>query len=179
VGQTLGTGGVGLVRVLGVDPALRCTGYGVIETDGRTHRALDCGVVSTPQSRPLSECLRRLGGGITELIDAYQPAMGAIEGGFFARNAKTAMLLGSARGVVIAALATRDVPVYEYAPRRIKQAVCGYGNASKEQIAVVMSQLLGVDVGDLRSDATDALAIAICHSHTYFTNQGLFLPKPL
>jgi crossover junction endodeoxyribonuclease RuvC len=167
------------IRILGIDPALRSTGYGVIDTDGQSHRAIDCGVIRTKPRQPLSECLRRLAGGIAELIETWQPEMAAIEGGFYSKNAKTAMLLGCARGVVIAEIATRDLDVYEYAPRRVKQAICGYGNADKEQIATVMAQMLGIDASEMPSDATDALAIAICHSHTYFTNQQLFLPKPL
>jgi len=168
-----------LMRIVGIDPALRRTGYAVIDSDGNQHRALDCGVVSTPAGKPLSECLRRLQGGILEIIRAYQPAMAALEGGFYSRNAKTAMLLGCARGTVIAVFAAADLPVYEYAPRRVKQAISGYGNADKEQIASLMSSIFGIEADGLPRDATDALAIAVCHSHTYFTNQGLFLPRPL
>jgi crossover junction endodeoxyribonuclease RuvC len=167
------------MRIVGIDPALRRTGYAVIDSDGNTHHALDCGVISTPAGRPLSECLRRLHGGIHEIIAAYKPAMAAIEGGFYSRNAKTAMLLGCARGTVIAAFAMAGIPVFEYAPRRVKQAISGYGDAEKEQIASLMGSLFSIDVDGLPRDATDALAIAVCHSHTQFTNQGIFLPKPL
>ncbi|MCF7854105.1 MAG: crossover junction endodeoxyribonuclease RuvC [Candidatus Pacebacteria bacterium] len=167
------------IRILGIDPALRCTGYAVIESDGQTHSAVDCGVIKTPARQPLSECLRRLNGGMLELVKTFAPNAAAIEGGFFSKNAKTAMLLGCARGSVIAALAQHRIDVYEYAPRRVKQAICGYGNAGKEQIATVMSQLLGIDTEGVPLDATDAFAIAICHSHTFFTNQGIFLPEPI
>lgn len=167
------------IRILGIDPALRCTGYGVLDAGVGSLTAVDCGVIRTPAKRPLSECLRRLAGGIGELIDSYSPDVLALEGGFYSRNAKTAMILGSARGVVIAGAAVREIPVYEYAPRRIKQAVCGYGNAGKDQVAVMLCQVTGLDRGDLQADATDALAVAFCHLNAFQTNQGLFMPKPI
>lgn len=172
-------GAQNIIRILGIDPALRCTGYGLVDTDGQGFRVVDCGVIRTPASRPLSECLRRLAGGIEELLETYTPDAAAIEGGFYAKNAKTAMILGTARGAVIAMIARHGKPVYEYAPRRIKQAVCGYGNASKEQIATMVSQWLEVDAGDMKPDATDALGVALCHANTFFTNQAVFLPEPL
>ncbi|MFA5205130.1 MAG: crossover junction endodeoxyribonuclease RuvC [Lentisphaeria bacterium] len=151
-------------RILGLDVSLRCTGYGVVDPDGRGgFRAVDCGVIRTTAKHPLSECLRRLAGGIRELIDAYHPEVAAIEGGFFFKNARTAMVLGAARGVAIAWLAERDVPLYEYAPMRAKQAVCGFGNASKEQVAQIVATRLGLTAAQTADDATDALAIALCH----------------
>ena len=89
------------------------------------------------------------------------------------------MTLGAARGVVIAALAGLSIPMYEYAPRRVKQAVCGYGNASKEQVAMLLAKFLSIGVADVPDDATDALALAVCHAQTAFAVQGLILPKPL
>lgn len=167
------------IRILGIDPALRSTGYGIIDSNGREHRAVDCGVIRTKPGRPLSECLRRINGGMAEIVKTFTPTVAAMEGGFFSKNAKTAMLLGCARGTVIAALSSHGIDVYEYAPRRVKQAISGYGNADKTQIALLMSQLFGIETEGLPSDATDALAIAICHSHTFFTNQGIFLPTPI
>lgn len=169
----------GKLRILGIDPALRCTGYGILDTDARSVRAIDCGVIKTAAGKAVSECLRRIAGGIGELIEGYLPDIVAIEGGFYSKNAKTAMVLGCARGVVIAAAATRQLPVYEYAPRRIKQAVCGYGNADKDQVATILCQLTGLDSADLISDATDALAVAFCHNSMFRTNQGIFLPTPV
>jgi crossover junction endodeoxyribonuclease RuvC len=84
-----------------------------------------------------------------------------------------------ARGAVVAALTGAGLPIYEYAPRRVKQAVCGYGNASKEQVALLMSQILGIRVDEIPHDATDALAIAVCHGQTAHAAQGLVLPAPL
>lgn len=167
------------IRILAIDPALRCTGYAVIEANGHAYTAVDCGVIKTAAGRPLSECLTRLSCGVRELVDSFTPNVSAIESGFYSKNAKTAMLLGSARGAVIAPIAEAEIEIYEYAPRRVKQAICGHGNADKEQIANLVKQLLGLTGQKLRNDATDALAIGICHANTYFTNQGIFLPNPL
>jgi crossover junction endodeoxyribonuclease RuvC len=167
------------MRILGIDPALRCTGYGVLDVQGATLRVVDCGVIRTAARRPVSECLRRLAGGIAELLESYAPSVVAIEGGFYSRNARTAMVLGCARGVVIAGAATRGIPVFEYAPRRIKQAVCGHGHAGKVQVATILCQLTGIEPAELQSDATDALAAAFCHNSTASGHQGLFLPDPL
>lgn len=167
------------LRILGIDPALRCTGYGLLDTCGSSLKAIDCGVIRTPAKRPVSECLRRLAGGIAELIEGYSPDVVAIEGGFYSKNAKTAMVLGCARGVVIAGAATAGLDVYEYAPRRVKQAVCGYGNADKEQLSAFLCQLVGLNPDQLMSDATDALGVAFCHNAMFRTNQGVFLPKPI
>ena len=110
------------IRILGLDTALRCTGFGVIDTDGQRFAAVDCGLIRIPASAALSECLRRLSGGVVELLDRFAPDVIAIEGGFFFKNVKTATVLGMARGAVVARLAERRLPVYEYAPRRVKQA---------------------------------------------------------
>lgn len=167
------------VRVAGVDTALRCTGYGVVERAGRTMSVLDCGIVRNPSNVPVSECLRRLAGGIGQLVEVFQPDAAVIEGGFFHRNARTATVLGMARGVVLAEFAKAGIPAYEYAPRRVKQAVCGYGNASKEQIARLVQQLLSTDVSNVHRDATDALALALCHFQTLERPAGLGFPEPL
>ena len=182
--KAAGTGDVntttpGTMRILGVDTALRTTGFGVIDCVGRRFAAVDCGVIKTKSKAPLSECLRRLAGGIKELLETYAPDVAAIEGSFYFRNAKTAMILGSARGVVIAALAERGIPVYEYAPRRVKQAICGYGNASKQQVALLVAQQLNVKVDAVPDDATDALAVAICHAQTAAAVAGLILRPPI
>ncbi|MFW5996528.1 MAG: crossover junction endodeoxyribonuclease RuvC [Verrucomicrobiota bacterium] len=165
-----------VIRILGLDTALRNTGYGLIDTDGYKFTVIDCGLIQTARTALLSKCLSRLSEGVQEITASFNPQTVAIESGFYHKNAKTAMLLGSARGAVIAPLAMTGLSIYQYSPRRIKQAVCGYGNASKQQIAGIVGQLLTLDTADIRDDVTDALAIAVCHAHTYFTNQGCFLP---
>lgn len=165
--------------VIGVDTALRCTGYGVIDVQGKRMRAVDCGVIRNTAKLSLSECIRRLAGGIEELVKRYQPAEASIEGGFYFRNVRTAMVLGMARGAAVSVLATSQIPVYEYAPRRAKQVVVGYGNASKEQVATCMAQLLGLNVDHIPNDSTDAISLAVCHVLTRQAVNGIYLPKPL
>jgi crossover junction endodeoxyribonuclease RuvC len=165
--------------LLGVDTALRCTGYGLIEVEGKQFRAIDCGVIRNKPKLRHSECLRRVAGGIREIVAKFSPGVSAIEGGFFAKNAKTSMVLGMARGVVVGELATAGIDVYEYAPRRVKQAVAGYGNASKDDVAITVARMLGLDVADIPDDATDALAVALCHALTGQGANGIYLPDPL
>jgi len=165
--------------LLGLDIALRTTGYGVVRVEGKRFTAMDCGIIRNAPKAPHSDCLRRLGGGVRQLVDRFQPAQGAVEGGFFGRNVRTAMVLGMARGTVVATLAEQQVPVYEYAPSRAKQAVVGRGNASKRDVALCLASLLQLNVGEIPDDATDALAVAICHARAAVTAGGLYLPEPV
>ena len=167
------------VRILGVDTALRTTGYGVVDSQGSRLSAVDAGVIRTTRQFPFSECLRRLAGGVRELVKLHAPDVVAIEGAFYCRNVNTTMVLGSARGAVIATLAELAIPMYEYAPRRVKQAICGNGGATKQQVALLVAQILGIAVGNLGDDSTDALALCICHAHTAQCKGGLSLPAPL
>ena len=118
--------------VLGIDTAIRCTGYGVIDIKtGDDISVIDCGVIKNPRKALHSECMRRIAGGIRELITTYSPEVAAIEGVFFQKNIKTAMILSLARGAAITALAENNIPAYEYAPKKAKLAVVGSGMASK------------------------------------------------
>ena len=168
-----------MLRILGVDTALRKTGYGVLETDGSSFTVLDCGLIQNKRTDSLSTCLHALSGGIREILDLYAPRETALEGSFFSRNAKTAMLLGMARGAVVSTVTWSEIPIYEYAPRRAKQAVCGNGNARKEQVALVLRQLLNLDVEHMPDDATDALSLAVCHTHMRCSGGGVLVPEPL
>jgi crossover junction endodeoxyribonuclease RuvC len=159
-------------RIIGLDTALRCTGWGMVDVRGNQLKAVDCGVIKNPPKTAMSDCLRRLAGGIRELIELYRPDIAVIEGGFFCRNVKTAMVLGSARGAVIAALAEAGIPIHEYAPRRVKQAVCGFGNASKQQVALLVAQFLAIQIDRMPLDSSDALALALCHAQNLTVAQG-------
>ena len=165
--------------ILGIDTALRTTGYGIVEVSGKSYRAIDCGVIKTKAKEPHSECLRRLAGGIQELVNKYNPDIASIEGIFYMKNVKTAMILGMARGSVIAVLAKHNIPTYEYAPRRAKQAICGHGNATKDQVARVLGGMLNLNIKDIPDDATDALYLAICHNITSTTIKGSMLKYPI
>ena len=156
----------GALRVLGIDTSLRGTGIGVVEwRDGRM-QGIAYDVLVNPAARPLSGCLVHIQRSLTVILAEMQPDVAAIEGVFFARYAQTAMILGHARGVAIAACAAAALPVFEYAPRRVKQAVAGYGAASKEQMQAMVTKQLGLDKQP-PEDAADALAIAICHIHNH------------
>jgi crossover junction endodeoxyribonuclease RuvC len=152
-------------RVLGIDTSLRSTGVGVVEARGSILKAVDFGFLKTSPKWRHSECLKTIADGIGEMIAKNQPDAVAIEGAFFFKNAKTAMVLAEARGVAIATCAAAGLPVYEYAPRRVKQAVVGVGGAEKKQVARMVMSLLGLRE-EPQSDAADALALAICHIHS-------------
>ena len=165
------------LRILGVDTALRCTGVAVIEARGSALRCVYGGVVRTAARTPLPEALARLQDDIARLIEAHRPDAVAVEGVFFHRNARTAFVLGQARGVVLAACAVRGIPVFEYAPRAVKQAVTGHGGAEKEQVARMITALLGLRETP-SPDASDALALAVCHAQ-HATSRRLGLGRPL
>jgi crossover junction endodeoxyribonuclease RuvC len=142
-------------------------------------RAMDCGLIRNKPKVPHSECLRCLSGGIRQLCQLYDPSISVIEGAFYCRNVRTAMVLGMARGAAVAELAAHGCPVYEYAPRKAKQTVCGHGGATKEAVAQVVATTLKLDVKDIPDDATDAMALAMCHAILMRTANGVYLPDPI
>ena len=156
------------IKVLGIDTALRCTGVGVVVAAGSSLRGVVWGVITNPARRPHSACLAHLFEEVRALIQREKPEAVAVEGVFFSKNVRTAVTLGQARGAVLAACALEQVPVHEYAPRAIKQAVVGYGNAHKEQVAKMVALLLGL-AQPPDQDAADALALAIAHLHRHRT----------
>lgn len=151
------------VRILGIDTSLRSTGIGILVSDGLRHRVSSYGTIAAPKSWPLSRCLANLHTRIQELLQTESPDQVAIEGIFFCKNVKTAVILGEARGVVIATCAAAGLEVVEYAPRRVKQCIVGRGAADKSQVAFMVKNLLGLDEVP-QNDAADALAIAYCHA---------------
>lgn len=151
------------VRILGIDTSLRSTGIAILRSDGIRHQALTYGTIHAPASWPRSRCLVQLHDKISELIEADKPDTVAIEGIFFCKNIKTAFILGEARGTVISTCAGAGLPVYEYAPRKVKQGVVGRGAADKSQVAGMVKTLLGLSEIP-QNDAADALAIAYCHA---------------
>lgn len=166
------------MRVLGIDTALRASGVGVVARDGSRFTALDCGVIRTPASRPMSECLVNLRAGLLEVIARSSPTAVAIEGAFFHRNPRTAFTLGQARGVAILTCAEQNLPVFEYAPRRVKQAVVGFGAAGKEQVQHMVQRLLNLPTLP-PPDAADALALALCHLQSSRTGHPLLSPAAM
>jgi crossover junction endodeoxyribonuclease RuvC len=158
-----GPAGVPL-RVLGIDTSLRATGVALVEAVGTRMHTVMCGIIRNPPGRPISACLLNLQTELATLLTETRPAVAAIEGVFYCRNVRTVIRLGEARGAVIAACAQAACPVFEYEPRRVKQAVVGFGGATKEQIQHMVVSLLGLGQTP-PEDAADALAIAICHLH--------------
>lgn len=150
--------------ILGIDPGSRRTGYGVIASNTRAHRYLASGCIRLPNTN-LPQRLREIYLGVCAIIDEYQPQELAVEQVFMARNPQSALTLGQARGVVIAAAVSRDLEVCEYAARSVKQAVVGTGSASKEQVQHMVQVMLALS-GKPQEDAADALAIALCHVNT-------------
>ena len=160
--------------VLGIDPAIRTTGYGVIDAESMSRmRVLDCGVITNGKSLPHTECLRRLHGGISELVGAFSPECAVLEDPFVGRNSRTAIILGMARGAILAALATAEVPAYSYTPSVGKRAVIGAGDATKERVAMMLA------VEDIPLDSTDALALAVAHIQRVFRPELGMIGKKL
>ena len=163
---TLNTGHA--VRILGIDPGLQITGFGVIESDGRSSRYIHSGNICAGREKRAMGMPQRLGlifQKLKEAIERYQPDEFAIEEVFIARNAASALKLGQARGAAISAAVQSHLPVSEYSVRSVKQAIVGHGAASKEQIQHMVLRLLGLR-GVLQADEADALAVALCHAHT-------------
>jgi crossover junction endodeoxyribonuclease RuvC len=148
------------VRILGIDPA----GYGVVDAAGRVLRCVECGVVAAAAELPLARRLAEILTGLLEVVAEHKPDVAAVEDIFHARNARSALALGQARGVALAAAAMAGVPVVAYPPALVKQAVTGRGRASKEQVGRMVRMLVGLK-REPRADAADALAVAIAHAH--------------
>ena len=166
-----------VLRALGIDSSLRSTGLGVVFSEGSRLTLVEYGLIKNASGEPLSGCLRNLYAGITGMIKRTGAGVAVLEGGFFSRNARTAMILGEARGTAITACATLGLPVYEYSPRRVKQAIGGTGAASKEQLRKMAMSLLGL-TEEPPEDAGDALAIAICHLHN-MSGHAALAPEPI
>jgi crossover junction endodeoxyribonuclease RuvC len=153
------------VRVFGIDPGSARTGYGCVETDGTRHRLVSCGAIASPPARPFPQKLKVIHAELTGLLAKHRPDCVAIENLFHAINARSALQLGHARGVAMLAAVEAGVPIVEYTPAEVKQAVVGYGRAEKSQVQTMIQLLLGLDAPPTPYDASDALAIAICHVH--------------
>lgn len=152
---------------IGIDPGTATTGYGLVQEldDGGLHM-VHYGVILTPARQAMPQRLARLYDELEEILKLHRPQSGAVEKLFFQRNVRTAISVGQARGVVLLALARAGVPVAEYTPLEVKQAVTGYGGADKRQVQHMVKALLQLDDVPRPDDAADALAVAICHLHS-------------
>jgi crossover junction endodeoxyribonuclease RuvC len=148
------------VLILGIDPGTAVTGYGVVRA-GRTPELVECGVIRTKADRPLAERLQEISAGGRELLARHQPAAMAVEDVFYARNVRTTLVLGHARGVILLAGADAGVAIHEYPPSEIKKAVVGSGAATKEQVQFMVTKLLRLKSAPQPADAADGVAAAL------------------
>ena len=158
--------------IIGIDPGYAITGYGVIEYTANHFRTMDYGVISTKAGVPFELRLLTIYQQLEALIARYQPDVMAVEELFFSKNTTTAIGTAQARGVIILTGAKAGIPVYEYTPMQVKLAVTGYGRADKNQVGQMIKILLHLDKAPKVDDASDALAIAICHAHTGLINDN-------
>ena len=153
------------MRIFGIDPGSIRTGYGCVQTDGSRHRLVLCGAIAAPPGTSLPARLLAIHSGLARFIAEARPDCVVIENLFHARNVRSALTLGHARGVAVLAAVQAGLPVHEYTPAEIKQAVVGYGRAEKPQVQQMITLLLGLDTAPTPHDASDALAVAVCHAH--------------
>ena len=152
--------------VLGLDPGLATTGFGLVAEQGRGLASVGHGVIKTPSNTPTADRLVQLHRRLLEVIDENAPDMASVEQLFFSSNARTAMVVGEARGVLLLTCAEAGLPIVEYTPMQIKQAITGYGKADKGQMQEMVRLLLQLDEIPRPDDAADALAVAICCHHS-------------
>jgi len=155
------------LRILGIDPGLVVTGFGVIVIKDNKVSLMDYGVIKPSLKESLAERLLTIFNDVSEIIHSYKPHIFAIEDVFYGKNVKSAMRLGQARGAAMVAAAEKHIPVYEYSARKVKQSITGNGNAHKDQVQFMVKAKLGLNHTPEPADAADALAIALCHEHQF------------
>mgnify|MGYP001121580833 CR=1 FL=1 len=153
------------MRTLGIDPGIAIMGWGIVDASGGTLTMVDFGALTTPAGMAAQDRLLMLYDGLCNLLRTYSPEAAAVEELFFGKNVNTAIGVGQARGVAMLALAQASVPIHEYKPTEVKQAVTGYGGADKKQMQEMVRMTLRLKSIPRPDDAADALAIAICHSY--------------
>lgn len=152
-------------KILGIDPGTNILGYGVICVDNKGPHYVDMGVFDLRKIKDPFEKLANIFAGVTELLEIHNPDELAVESPFYGKNAQVILKLGRAQGAALTAAVMKGIPVAEYAPRKAKIAICGNGAASKEQVAMMIQKTLKVELDPKYLDATDALAIALCHHY--------------
>jgi crossover junction endodeoxyribonuclease RuvC len=154
------------VIVLGIDCGSERTGWGVIDSDGRRHRVVSHGVIRTVPAHPLARRLAKIAEGLRGVLETHRPDSAAVEDIFHAQNVKSALRLAHVRGVALLAIAEAGLPVGEYSPLEVKASVVGYGRAEKHQVQMMVRTLTGFQDAFESEDASDAIAVAICHAAT-------------
>jgi crossover junction endodeoxyribonuclease RuvC len=161
------------MRVMGIDPGSVTTGWGIVEETNRGLRAIQWGSIRNHSKTPFPERLKKIYDGLTDVMREYSPTAIAVEDMFFAVNVKSALKLGQTRGVILLSAVNENLPLGEYSPLEVKQSVSGYGRADKNQVKAMVKTLLNLKEDPEPLDASDALAIAICHIHTAGSNNRL------
>ena len=161
------------MRVLGIDPSVQSTGYGVIEYSANNYSVLDYGAIRPSKRLPFLQQINTIRNRREEIIRTHRPEEVAIENPFYAQNVKTAIILGQVRGAALVAVASQNCPLYEYSALEIKKAVTGYGRADKNQVKTMIINLLHLEVANLGTDAADALATAFCHLNSRMFHQRI------
>ena len=162
------------MRILGIDPGSRVTGYGLVDSQGNRLRHIDNGIIATNPTAPLADRLKVIYDGVARVIGEFAPEAVAIEQVFLAKNPQAALVLGHARGTAMVAAVNAGLPVHEYSALQVKSAVVGYGRAGKPQVQQMVKALLNLPE-IAQEDAADALGVAICHAHSRTLNQALAL----
>ena len=150
-------------RIIGVDPGLNNTGFGILDYRGSKIKVVAYGLVTPPTEESIPNRLEYLNSHMNDLIDKFSPMSMAIEDSFYSQNVKSAILLGQARGVLLLSAASKGIPSMVYAPRKVKQSVTGSGSSSKRQVKYMVEKILKIDKNISSLDITDALAIGLCH----------------
>ncbi len=155
--------------ILGIDPGFAIVGYGLVEYKNNSFKPIDYGVIRTDAKELFSDRLKKIDVQLKKIIDMYKPDCCSIEDLFFNTNAKTVIAAAQGRGVCVLCASAKDLPVYEYTPLQVKQAVVGYGRAAKGQVQQMIKIILNLNEIPKPDDAADALAVAICHAHSLLT----------
>ena len=150
--------------ILGIDPGLGTTGFGIISSKNNNLNLVDFGTIKTSPKEPLPKRLKKIFNGITDLIQKYNPSVFSIEEIFYSNNVKSSLLLGHARGTSITAAANKNILIFEYSAKKVKQSLTGNGNAHKDQVKFMVQNLLKLKKAPKSNDASDALAIALCYT---------------
>lgn len=152
--------------IMGVDPGIAILGYGLLSLEGNKFKIIDSGALITDSDMPMPSRLSYIYNGLNSLLNKYNPDAYAIEELFFNKNIKTALTVGHARGVAILAASNQNIPIFEYTPLQVKQAIVGYGRADKKQMQQMVKMLLRLEETPKPDDVADALAVAICHGNS-------------
>ena len=153
--------------IIGIDPGFAIVGFGLVEADRGRQRLVRCGAITTPAGQPLPARLRQIFDDMEQLLEQFRPQAMAVEELFFNNNITTGIGVAQARGVILLAAERRNIPIYEYSPSQVKQAVVGYGKAEKRQVMDMTRRLLNLNAVPKPDDAADAVAIALCHARSF------------